>query len=78
MLCTTQSGLEARAPAPDAEPWRADLEALRRLLQDSRPAEPSRAQIADLIEDEAPGALPRRARERIAERLAATLRRRLA
>ncbi|ACA16462.1 hypothetical protein M446_1997 [Methylobacterium sp. 4-46] len=77
MLCTTQSGLHAtqRPATPGAEPWRADLEALRRLLQDSRPAEPSRGEIADLIEDEAPGALPRRARERIAERLTATLRR---
>ncbi|ACL56255.1 hypothetical protein [Methylobacterium nodulans] len=90
MLCTTQSGLDARrTPAQDdasplreefrrPEPWREDLEALRSLLQDSRPVEPTRGEIAALIEDEAPGALPRRARERIAERLAATLRRRLA
>ncbi|WP_407521137.1 hypothetical protein [Methylobacterium oryzisoli] len=83
MLCTIQSAPAApRLAAQDPAPWRDDLEALRALLQDSRDAEsgpmraagPTRAQIAALIEDEAPGALPRRARERIAERLAAALR----
>ncbi|GJD99460.1 hypothetical protein [Methylobacterium isbiliense] len=75
MLCTIQSGPAApRTTARDEAPWRDDLEALRTLLQDSRGAGPTRAQIAALIEDEAPGALPRRARERIAERLAAALR----
>jgi hypothetical protein len=79
MLCTTQSGLEAaRIPNPGEAPWQRDLDALRNLLEDSRPEGPSRAQIVELIEDEAPGALPRRARERIADRLAATLKRHLA
>jgi hypothetical protein len=54
-------------------PWRQDLDALNTLLQASRPRGPSRAQIAALIEAEAPGAVPAAARARIAERLARIL-----
>ncbi|GJD50630.1 hypothetical protein OPKNFCMD_3373 [Methylobacterium crusticola] len=64
---------DAAAPGRDEAPWRGDLEDLRTLLQDSRPRGPSRAQIAALIEAEAPGALSRTSRERIAERLARVL-----
>ncbi|MGY2051016.1 hypothetical protein [Methylobacterium sp. JK268] len=74
MPCTIQSGPDPR-PIPGAEPWREDLEALRHLLQDSRPAEPTPREIMALIEDEAPGALPRPTRARIAARLAAVVRR---
>jgi len=62
------------APLPeDAPSWRQDLDALNALLQDSRSRGPSIAQIAALIEAEAPGALTADSRVRIAERLAHTL-----
>ena len=61
------------APLPEDAPWQQDLDALNALLQDSRPRGPSRAQIAALIEAEAPGALSAAARARLAERLATIL-----
>ncbi|MGX7708598.1 hypothetical protein [Methylobacterium sp. Gmos1] len=61
------------APLSDDAPWQRDLDALDALLQDSRPQRPSRAQIAALIEAEAPGALSAASRARIAERLARIL-----
>lgn len=61
------------APLPEDAPWQQDLDALNALLQDSRPRGPSRAQIAALIEAEAPGALSAAARARLAERLAGIL-----
>ncbi len=57
------------APLPEDAPWQRDLDALNALLQDSRPRGPSRAQIAALIEAEAPGALSAPSRARLAERL---------
>jgi hypothetical protein len=57
-------------PLQEGAPWQSDLDALNALLQDSRPRVPSRAQIAALIEAEAPGALSAASRARIAERLA--------
>lgn len=60
-------------PLPEDAPWQQDLDALNTLLQDSRPRGPSRAQIAALIEAEAPGALSAAARARLAERLAGIL-----
>ncbi len=61
------------APLPDDAPWQRDLDALNALLQDSRPRRLSRAQIAALIEAEAPGILSDASRARIAERLARIL-----
>ncbi|MCF4128954.1 hypothetical protein [Methylobacterium sp. SyP6R] len=58
------------APLPEGAPWQRDLDALNALLQDSRPRGPSRAQIAALIEAEAPGALSAASRARLAGRLA--------
>ncbi|WP_288582505.1 hypothetical protein [uncultured Methylobacterium sp.] len=73
MLHVVPEKAGARAvPLADDAPWRRDLAALDALLQASR-AGPSLAEIAALIEDEAPGALPAAARVRIAERLAALL-----
>ena len=63
----------AATPLPEDAPWQQDLDALNALLQDSRPRSPSRAQIAALIEAEAPGALSAAARTRLAERLATIL-----
>ncbi|MGE7418819.1 hypothetical protein [Methylobacterium tarhaniae] len=61
------------APLPEEAPWRDDLAALNALLQASRPRGPSPAQIAALIEAEAPGALSAASRARIAERLVGIL-----
>jgi hypothetical protein len=69
----TAAPLPGDAPWGQEQPWRNDLEALNALLQDSRPRRLSRAQIAALIEAEAPGALSDAARARIAERLARIL-----
>lgn len=65
---------EIAAPMTENAPsWRRDLDALNALLQDSRARSPSIAQIAALIEAEAPGALTADSRARIAERLARRL-----
>ncbi|WP_205820840.1 hypothetical protein [Methylobacterium nonmethylotrophicum] len=69
----TAAPLPEDAPWRQDPPWRQDLDALNTLLQDSRPRGPSRAQIAALIEAEAPGALSAASRARIAERLAGIL-----
>ncbi|MFH6783245.1 MULTISPECIES: hypothetical protein [Methylobacterium] len=68
-----QVGATAATLPEDAPSWRQDLDALKALLQDSRSRGPSIAQIAALIEAEAPGALPAESRVRIAQRLAHTL-----
>ncbi|AWN45046.1 hypothetical protein DK419_00795 [Methylobacterium terrae] len=67
-----QVGASATPLSEDA-PWRRDLDALNALLQDSRPRGPNLAQIAALIEAEAPGALSAASRARIAARLAGIL-----
>ena len=61
------------AALPEDAPWQQDLDALNALLQDSRPRSPSRAEIAALIESEAPGALSAASRARLAARLATIL-----
>lgn len=68
-----EAGATAAPLTEDAPAWRQDLDALNALLQDSRSRGPSIAQIAALIEAEAPGAIPAASRVRIAERLAHTL-----
>ncbi|KTS37971.1 hypothetical protein NS228_13700 [Methylobacterium indicum] len=71
MLHVVPGRTGARAvPLSDDAPWRNDLAALDTLLQASRSRGPSRAEIAALIEAEAPGALSPAARARIAGRLA--------
>ncbi|KMO22287.1 hypothetical protein [Methylobacterium platani] len=67
-----QVGANAAPLAEDA-PWRRDLDDLNALLQDSRSRGPSLAEVAALIEAEAPGALPAASRLRIAARLARIL-----